>query len=419
MIYVSESNADAPGRAHVSSPAIGTGAGPSAFERLSPQPPDALLPLIKAFREDPRPGKIDLGVGVYRDEAGETPVFASVKAAERRLVETQRTKAYLGPEGDLGFLGLITPVIFGEGAAGADVIAVQAPGGTGALRLAAALANAARAGAKIWLGSPSWPIHRQIFAAAGLEVVSYRHFDPTSQTLVFDNMLSALQGAARGDLVLLHGCCHNPSGADPSPAQWAAIVETIVGRGLVPLIDLAYQGLGTGLDTDAQGLRAVFEAVDEAMVAYSCDKNFGLYRERTGALFVRSRRRSEIVRSNVLALARCLWSMPPDHGAAVVRLVLQSPELRSAWEGELGAMRQRLVAMRVALAEADPGLAPLRDQFGLFANLPLTADQVETMRRDHAVYMAASGRINLAGLTPGLIQPFVKALRAVTAMEVA
>jgi len=391
----------------------------SAFEQLSLQPPDALLPLIKAFRRDPRPIRIDLGVGVYRDEAGETPVFACVKAAELRLVETQQTKAYLGPEGDLGFLDLLTPVIFGHGTAGADVIAVQTPGGTGALRLAAELANAARPGARIWLGAPSWPIHRQIFAAAGLDVVNFRHFDPSSQTLMFDDMVAALQGAARGDLVLLHGCCHNPSGADPSPAQWAAVVEAIVGRGLVPLIDLAYQGLGTGLDTDAQGLRAVFEAVDEAMVAYSCDKNFGLYRERTGALFVRSRRRSEIVRSNVLALARCLWSMPPDHGAAVVRLVLQSPELRSGWEGELGAMRQRLGGMRVALAEADPGLAPLRDQVGLFANLPLTGDQVETLRRDHAIYMAASGRINLAGLTPGLIRPFVKALRAVTAMEAA
>lgn len=400
-------------------PDRGGGGTSSAFERLSLQPPDALLPLIKAFRQDARPGKIDLGVGVYRDEAGETPVFASVKGAELRLVETQQTKAYLGPEGDLDFLDLLTPVIFGGGTAGADVIAVQTPGGTGALRLAAELANAARPGTRIWLGSPSWPIHRQIFVAAGLEVANFRHFDPSSQALVFDDTLAALEGAARGDLVLLHGCCHNPSGADPSPAQWAAIVETIVSRGLVPLIDLAYQGLGTGLEADAQGLRAIFDAVDEAMVAYSCDKNFGLYRERTGALFVRSRRRSDIVRSNVLALARCLWSMPPDHGAAVVRLVLESPQLRSGWEGELGAMRQRLVAMRVALAEADPGLAPLRQKFGLFANLPLTADQVETMRRDHAVYMAASGRINLAGLTPGLIQPFVDALRAVTAMEVA
>lgn len=394
-------------------PAPSPSSAASAFAGLAHQPPDALLPLIKAFREDPRPGKIDLGVGVYRDEAGETPVFASVKAAEARLVETQRSKAYLGPEGDLGFLDLITPVIFGEGTAGADVIAVQTPGGTGALRLAGELANAARPGARVWLGAPSWPIHHQIFAAAGLEVARFRQFDPASQTLTFDDLLLALHGAARGDLVLLHGCCHNPSGADPSPAQWETIAAILAARGLVPLVDLAYQGLGRGLDSDALGLRTLFGAVDEVMVAYSCDKNFGLYRERTGALFVRSRRRSDVVRSNVLALARCLWSMPPDHGAAVVRLVLQSPELRSGWERELGSMRQRLTAMRAALAAADPGLAPLCDQVGLFANLPLSADQVETMRRDHAVYMAGSGRINIAGLAPSLIRPFVDALRVV------
>ncbi|MDP1737996.1 MAG: amino acid aminotransferase [Caulobacter sp.] len=394
-------------------------APPSAYERLSPQPPDALLPLIKAFCEDPRPEKIDLGVGVYRDEAGETPVFAAVKAAEALLVETQQTKAYLGPEGDTGFLDLMSPVIFGEGAAGADVISVQTPGGTGALRLAAELANAARPGARILVGSPSWPIHRQIFAAAGLEVAGFRHFDPPSQTLAFDDMLSALERAERGDLVLLHGCCHNPSGADLSSAQWAMVTGIIADRGVVPLIDLAYQGLGRGLDADARGVRAVFDTVDEALVAYSCDKNFGLYRERTGALFVRSRRRSDVVRSNILSIARCLWSMPPDHGAAVVRLILQSPELRASWEDELQAMRRRLGEIRAALSQADSGLAPLSDFDGLFAILPLSGDQVEAMRRDGAVYMAASGRINLAGLTPGLIRPFVEALCAVTTVRTA
>lgn len=391
----------------------------SAFDRLSPQPPDALLPLIKAYDQDPRPGKIDLGVGVYRDEAGGTPVFAAVKSAEALLVETQATKAYLGPEGDLGFLELITPVIFGERFDTSGVTAVQTPGGTGALRLAAELANAARPGARVWLGSPSWPIHRQIFAAAGMEVLDFRHFDPSSQTLTFEDMASSLAEARRGDFLLLHGCCHNPSGADLSAAQWARTLEIVVDRGLVPLIDLAYQGLGAGLDADAEGLRMVFDVVDEALVAYSCDKNFGLYRERTGALFARSRQRGDVVRSNILSIARCLWSMPPDHGAAVARLILQAPDLRASWENELLTMRQRLAGLRHALAGADPGLAALRDLSGLFAILPLSSEQVDAMRRDHAVYMAGSGRINIAGLTPASVQPFVDALHTVTNRGVA
>lgn len=389
--------------------------GRTAFSRLVLQPPDALLPLIRAFRDDPRARKIDLGVGVYRDLDGATPVLAAVKAAERALVDEQETKAYLGPEGDLGFLELLAPVVFGQGAAGSDVTAVQTPGGTGALRLAAELVNAARPGCRIWLGSPSWPIHRQIFDAAGLEVANYRYFDAQSQSITFDEMLSALGGAERGDVVLLHGCCHNPTGADLSQAQWAAVIEVMVERGLVPLIDLAYQGLGEGLEPDALGLREVFEAVDEAVVAYSCDKNFGLYRERTGALFVRSRQRGEVVRSNVLSIARCLWSMPPDHGAAVVRLILQSSELRRGWQAELEAMRLRLNVVRSSLSDAVPGLASLRDQFGLFALLPLSIAQVETMRRDSAVYMAGSGRINLAGLTPDSLPEFAGALTAVLA----
>lgn len=383
----------------------------SLFAGLKPQAPDPLLSLIALYKNDPRPQKIDLGVGVYRDAAGETPVFAAVKAAERLLLEAQPTKAYLGPEGDLGFLDLMAPVVFGQGA-GKGLIAVQTPGGTGALRLAAELANAGTPGARIWMGVPSWPIHAPIFRQAGLTIETFRYFDAATQRLCFDEMMSALSGVSAGDVVLLHGACHNPTGADLSPDQWREVAALLAARGAVPLVDLAYQGLGDGLDADAAGLRAVMEVSDRALIAYSCDKNFGLYRERTGALFVRAKGEEDVVRSNILQLARCAWSMPPDHGAAVARVILEDADLAAQWRAELDGMRGRLNEMRQLLADADPRLEPLRDQRGLFALLPLDPAQVEAMRRDHAVYMAGSGRINLAGLTAATIQPFVQALAA-------
>lgn len=384
----------------------------SLFAGLKAQAPDPLLSLIALYKNDPRPQKLDLGVGVYRDAAGDTPVFASIKAAEQFLLQTQPTKAYLGPEGDFGFLEAIAPVVFGEGGAGADLFAVQTPGGTGALRLAAELANAGTLGARIWMGTPSWPIHAPIFRQAGLMVETFRYFDAATQRLCFDEMMAALAKVEAGDLVLLHGACHNPTGADLSLEQWAQVAALLSARGAVPLIDLAYQGLGAGLDEDAAGMQLVMETSDAAIVAYSCDKNFGLYRERTGALFVRARGHHDVVRSNILQLARCAWSMPPDHGAAAVRVILESEALTAQWRAELGAMRERLNGVRAALAEADPRLEPLRDQYGLFALLPLSPEQVEAMRRDHAVYMAASGRINIAGLTADTVQPFVRALSA-------
>lgn len=382
------------------------------FQNLTPQPPDVVLSLIRAFAEDPREGKIDLGVGVYRDEAGRTPVFAAMKAAEARLLETQGTKSYLGPEGDFGFLEAIAPVALGQSLSSADMFGVQTPGGTGALRLAAELANAGRPGARIWLGAPSWPIHSQIFAEAGLSIRTFDQYDQFDQRLLFDEMMAELSTAQAGDVVLLHGCCHNPSGADPSPEQWRQIADLVAERGLVPLIDLAYQGLGDGLEADAEGLRLVLAASDNAMVAYSCDKNFGLYRERTGALFVRARRSHEAARTNVLKFARCAWSMPPDHGAAAARIILEDANLAAQWREELEACRLRLAGVRAALAKADPRLAIIGAQKGMFSLLPLTPDQVAVMRRDHAVYMTGNGRINLAGLTDANIPTFVRAFRA-------
>lgn len=384
------------------------------FARLAPQPADPLLSLISAYRADPRPQKIDLGVGVYREADGSTPVFKAVKAAEAVLLRDQDSKAYLGPEGDIGFLERIARLVFGEGALGSELIAVQTPGGTGALRLAADLIGASRPGGRIWLGLPSWPIHAGIFQHAGLDVRTFPYFDPQSQAIGFDRLMSELASVAPGDVVLLHGACHNPTGADFSREQWAQVGDLLARRGGVPLVDLAYQGLGDGLTADAAGLRLLAERFETIFVAQSCDKNFGLYRERTGALFVRGPVASrDRARSNLLQLARCAWSMPPDHGAAVARTILQSDEMTAEWRAELDRMRDRLNAMRAALADALPRLEPLRRHRGLFALLPLSADAVERLRRERGVYMAGSGRINVAGLTAGNLPLFVSALKTV------
>lgn len=391
-------------------------APPTPFASLQPQAPDPLLSLIALHAADPRPHKLDLGVGVYRNAAGATPVFRAVKAAEARLVETQATKAYLGPEGDLGYLELLAPLVFGAAAA-PDLVSVQTPGGTGALRLAAELA--AQGGCqRIWLGLPSWPIHAGIFRQAGLEVAAIPYFDVESQTIDFEAFVAALAAAEPGDLVLLHGACHNPTGADLTLAQWDELAQLLERRGATPLVDLAYQGLGDGLDEDAEGLRRLIGRCPIMIVAQSCDKNFGLYRERTGALFVHAPADvRELVRANLLQLARCAWSMPPDHGAAVVRLILSDPTLRVAWLAELADMRSRLNAMRRLLSQDLPQLARIERQRGLFALLPLGPSAVAELRDRHAVYMAGSGRINIAGLTADTIPRFAAAYAACAANQ--
>ncbi len=370
---------------------------------------DPLLGLIGLYARDPRPDKIDMGVGVYRDERGETPVFRAVKAAEARLVESQASKSYLAPGDDPRFVDLLRPLIFGTEPDG--VIGVHTAGGTGALRLAASLMAQARPGGTVWLGTPTWPPHAPIFASAGLTLAAYNYFDQGSQSVRFDEMIDAFSRASLGDAVLLHGCCHNPTGADLSPEQWNALAEVIGRRGLLPVIDLAYQGLGAGLKSDAAGLRRILDAAEDVIVTYSCDKNFGLYRERVGALYVRSGRpsRTDLIRANVLALA----PMAPDHGASVVRLILEDPALSADWQDELAGMQRRIADLRGALAAGDPGLAALAKQSGLFSLLPLTVDQIVALRRDHAIYMAESGRANLAGLSSAAIGVFLSAFAAV------
>ncbi len=392
---------------------------PTVFEGLQPQPADALLALIGLFRDDQRAGKIDLGVGTYRDEGGGTPIMGAVKAAERRLAESQPTKAYLGPEGDQRFVELLRPIAFGAADAHAGRLAgVQTPGGSGALRLGGELIAAARPGARVWLGTPTWPNHRPVLEAAGMTVVEYPYFDVATQTLRFDAMLAALSEAEAGDVALLHGCCHNPTGADLDAAQWEEVAALLARRRVLPFIDLAYQGLGAGLDADALGARIVLDHAEEALVAYSCDKNFSLYRDRTGALFVLARdaAAATVVFGNLMALARVNWSMPPDHGAAAVRAVLESQELTHAWRTELDAMCARVNAVRQAVAAADPRLAFLAGQRGMFSQLPVAPAAVAALRRDHGIYMAGSGRVNLAGLRTADAGTFVRALSAVGAL---
>ena len=387
------------------------------FETLKALPPDSLLALIKAYQDDKRTEKLDLGVGVYRDEAGSTPVMEAVKSAERILLETQATKAYLGPEGDMRFVFALQPLVFGAGATG--ITGLQTPGGSGALRLGAELLASARPGVRVWLGAPTWPNHAPVFQAAGTTVCWYRYFDPAAQTVLFDEMMTSLSRAERGDVVLLHGCCHNPTGADLDSRQWSEVAKLVAERGLFPFIDFAYQGLGRSLDEDASGMRLVLNAVDEALVAYSCDKNFGLYRDRVGALFALARNstRAIAIDSNLVSLARVNWSMPPDHGAALARTILESKDLRRVWHDELVRMCARIVDVRRSLATLEPQLHFLANQRGLFSNLALTLPQIDALRVKHGIYMAPSGRANLAGMRTADAGTLVAALTDVGALE--
>jgi aromatic-amino-acid transaminase len=386
---------------------------PMLLDRLEDKPTDSLLALIALCNADPREEKIDVGVGVYRDAAGTTPILQCVKAAERILLETQETKAYLGSQGDARFTELIKPIVFGEAAAGDNrIVGVQTPGGCGALRLGAELIHAADSNARIFVGQPTWLNHTPLIGSAGVGMVDYPYYDRDSRTILFDRMVETLRGAKRGDLVLLHGCCHNPTGADLSLDQWREVAEIVSTRGLVPYVDLAYQGFGHGLEADAAGTRMVVEAAEQAIVAQSCDKNFGLYRERTGALFVKasSVEGAKVAFGNLLQLARTMWSMPPDHGAAIVRTVLDDTALRAQWNEELIGMCARIRTLRARLAAFDPRLAYINEQNGMFSMLPLSRDAVLELRQSHGIYMADSGRFNIVGLSDENVDRFAAAV---------
>ncbi len=389
------------------------------LSNLEQQPADALLALIKLHSADPRSDKIDLGVGVYRTGQGATPVFGAIKAAEQKLVDTQDSKSYLGPEGDIGFVHALMPYIFGsdDPTMGGRIEGMQTPGGTGGVRLAVALAQ--RSGCpQIWMGLPSWPNHAQIFGDLGLELKSFAH--ATKAGMVdMDALRGAISLAEPGDAILLHGCCHNPTGIDYSNAQWDEIAGLVAAAKLLPILDLAYQGLGQGMEEDAYGVRRVLAAVPEALIAYSCDKNFGMYRDRVGAVYAMVADPAELgkVLSNGATLARAAWSMPPDHGGAAVRIILEDPALTVLWRDELDTMRTRMRQVRARLAAAGRAgsidLTPLGHQHGLFSILPLSSEQILQLRDDHGIYMAGSGRVNIAGLTAGNIDKFIADLASV------
>ena len=373
---------------------------------------DSLLKLITLAAADPRPDKIDVGVGVYRDGLGRTPVMRAVKAAEKKLWEAQDSKSYLGGLGDEVFPELLRPIVLGPHAADARILGLQTPGGCGALRLGFQLAQRANPSARVLIGTPTWPNHVPIVSGTDLEIVEYAYYDREAREIRFDAMMAAIEAGRPGDVVLLHGCCHNPTGADLDADQWREATRAIAERGLIPFVDIAYQGLGRGLDEDAAGLRGVLEACDEVIIAQSCDKNFSVYRDRVGCLFVKtpSREASANAMGHVLQIAREMWSMPPDHGGAVVRTVLQDAALTADWRAELEEMRSRIVRIRERLAGADPRLEYIRRQMGMFSMLPLSPEQVVALREDHAIYMADSGRFNVLGMADDAVDRFVAAV---------
>jgi len=395
------------------------------FGQVTRVPGDPILGLLEQFRADPNPAKLDLGVGVYKDAAGRTPVPRAVKLAEQRLGDSEQTKTYVGGHGDPLFAeGLLRLVlgqestVLGAGRAGCT----QAPGGTGALRLAGEFIARCLPGRAIWLSQPTWPIHETLFASAGLEVRHYPYVG-TDNRLDVEGMLAQLARIPAGDVVLLHACCHNPTGFDLSPDDWRQVLEVVRARELLPLFDFAYQGFGDGLEQDAWAVRLFSEALPEVLVTSSCSKNFGLYRERTGALIAIAADAGSLldVRSQLAAHARNLWSTPPSHGAAVVGLILADDTLRGCWHNELDGMRRRIAGLRTGLVEAlgAHGLAQrfahIAEQRGMFSYTGLGAAQVLRLRAEDGVYLLETGRANVAGLDAERLDQLAAAIARVVA----
>lgn len=377
------------------------------FERLEPKPADAILKLIGEHKNDPRAEKVDLGVGVYRNAAGDTPILNSVKKAEHWLVGAQSSKAYLGSRGDVAFCDSIQRLVFGAAANDGRITTLQSPGGSGALRVAAEVARKANPDACMWVSDPTWNNHSPLLGAAGFKLQTYPYYDLESHSIRFDAMLESLQQAAAGDIILLHGCCHNPTGVDLSPAQWNQVADVVAAQRLIPFVDFAYQGFSGNLDDDAYGVRLLVERVPEMIVTQSCSKNFGLYRDRVGALsFIAADEvTANTTMSQALLTVRTMYSLPPDHGAAIVAHILGDQVLRDEWLQELVEMRARLKEMRQLLVFALSEVAPNHDfshilrTTGMFCYLGVTAGQVERLKSERGVYMVGSSRINVCGIT--------------------
>jgi aspartate/tyrosine/aromatic aminotransferase len=392
------------------------------FENLEPKPADAILKLIGEHLHDPRPEKADLGVGVYRDADGNTPILKTVKKAEHWLVGSQTSKAYLGSRGDAQFCEALQDMTFGAGSSDSGRIAtLQTPGGSGALRVAAGVIIRARPDATMWVSDPTWNNHTPLLGGAGVRLKEYPYYDTEKHNIRFTEMLTALGNAAAGDLVLLHGCCHNPTGMDLSTEQWAEVTDLVVDRGLVPFIDLAYQGFANGLDADAAPIRNLFARCEEMIVVTSCSKNFGLYRDRVGTLSMVAGNpdTAAIISSQALNIVRTMYSVPPDHGAAVVAKILTDDALRAEWIIELDEMRDRLKGMRTLLVAALSKAAPDHDfshierANGMFSYLGVTPEQVERLKKDFGIYLVDSSRINVCGITEDNVTYLTESIAAV------
>jgi aspartate aminotransferase len=394
------------------------------FEKIVAAPADPILGLSDLFRADPRPEKINLGIGVYKDELGKTPVLTSVKKAEQFLLENETTKTYLSIDGLPDFALCTQELLFGKES---NIITekraktAQTPGGTGALRVAAEFIARQTSARRVWVSNPSWPNHKGVFSAAGLEVCEYNYYDAPNHALDFNGMLDCLKQAQAGDVVLFHGCCHNPTGIDPTPEQWQQLAALSQTNGWLPLFDFAYQGFANGLDEDAQGLRIFAASHNELLVASSYSKNFGLYNERVGACTLVASDADSANRafSQVKSVIRTIYSNPPAHGAAVVATILGTPALRAMWEQELTDMRQRIHRMRQLFVNtlqekgATQDFSFIISQNGMFSFSGLNKEQVLRLREEFGIYAVNSGRINVAGLTLENMAPLCEAIVAV------
>ena len=388
---------------------------------LTPQPADKILALMEAFRADPRTDKIDLGVGVYKDAKGVTPVMRAIKTAERRLVEEQTTKSYVGLPGDPAYAAAMRDLILADSVDPARVAAAATPGGTGAVRQALELLQYADAEATVWLSQPTWPNHPSIVKYVGVPMEEYRYLASDTPVVDFDGMMEDLKGVKKGDMVLLHGCCHNPTGANLTKDQWTVVCDHLEATGAVPFVDIAYQGFGDGLEEDAYGVRLLASRLPELVIAASCSKNFGIYRERAGILFAITPDGDSkgSAQKTLNFLNRQNYSFPPDHGARLVTMILEDPELRADWEEELEAMRTGMLALRKQLADElrqrtnSDRYDFIAEHRGMFSRLGCSPDEVEKLREEHGIYMVGDSRMNIAGLNSETVPKLAAAIAAV------
>ncbi|MEC7996463.1 MAG: amino acid aminotransferase [Pseudomonadota bacterium] len=394
------------------------------FNSLQPLPPDPILGLSAAYRADTNPSKVDLGVGVYKDANGRTPVMRAVKRAEEVLVASQDSKAYVAPTGAAGYNEIVASLLLGntlKQSLADRRVTVQTPGGCGGLRIAAEFIRQANPDATVWVSDPTWANHIPLLGSAGLQFKQYPYYDYDTHSVKFDEMLECLSKVPKGDLVLLHGCCHNPSGADLTIEQWQSVKAAALAQGFTVFIDLAYQGLGDGLDTDVYGVRLLAESLPELIVVSSCSKNFGLYRERTGALTLICETTEGTAAATTLlaAAARANYSMPPDHGAAIVQTIMESPELSSDWDSELKEIRDRINSLRALLvarlqsAGVDRDFSFIEQEKGMFSFLGVNKDQIQTLIQQYSIYLVGSSRINIASINDDNIDYLVESIKAV------